>query len=111
MDEGLPKLWITMRALDLRGRNEDLAPTAAYKPLPVTGGGPDVPALAFQRGQSVAVVVPTRTLRREWDGVGVSLPAGSWRDVLSDQRLDGGERPVADLWRTFPVSLLERTTT
>jgi maltooligosyltrehalose synthase len=53
--------------------------------------------------------VPTRTLHREWTGVGVHLPAGSWRDVLTDRRLEGGEQPVADLWGTFPVSLLERT--
>lgn len=109
MDEGLPKLWITTRALDLRRRNEDLAPTAAYKPLAVTGDSADGSVLAFQRGQSVAVVVPTRTFHREWTGVDVHLPAGSWRDVLTDRRLEGGEQPVADLWGTFPVSLLERT--
>jgi (1->4)-alpha-D-glucan 1-alpha-D-glucosylmutase len=108
MDEGLPKLWITMRALGLRHRHDDLAPKAAYRPLPVSADGTDAHALAFQRGQSVAVVVPTRTFDRSWAGVRVSLPAGSWRDVLTDRTLDGGDQPVEDLWRTFPVALLER---
>jgi maltooligosyltrehalose synthase len=36
----------------------------------------------------------------------VSLPNGDWRDVLSNQRVAGGERDVPDLFARFPVAVL-----
>jgi maltooligosyltrehalose synthase len=40
--------------------------------------------------------------------VRVELPAGRWIDVLSESTVGGGEQPVSELWRRFPVALLER---
>jgi len=107
IDEGLPKLWIARRALELKRRHPGLAATASYEPLAVSGGDNASHVVAFLRGGEIAVVVPVRTA---WNGgqVLVNLPAGTWTDVLTNRDLSGGEQSVCALWRTFPVALLER---
>jgi maltooligosyltrehalose synthase len=108
MDEGLPKLWTTRRTLGLRRRNQDLAdPTSAYRPLTVRGDrGPQV--VAFLRGDSVAVAVPTRGVPAPWGDARFDLPEGSWTHVLTGDRLTGGTCEVESLFAPFPVALLER---
>ena len=108
MDEGLPKTWITARSLALKRRHPGLAPLASYDPL-VVHGGPDAPhVVAFLRGGDVAVVVPTRAPAHGWCQTRVTLPAGTWTDVLTDCEVPGGDQPLRALWQTFPVALLER---
>lgn len=108
MDEGLPKLWTTARALALRRRNADLAaPESVYQPLAVSGErAPHV--IAFLRGRSVAVAVPTRGVPAPWGDTRIELPAGSWTHVLSGDRVAGGGCGVGPLFERFPVALLEK---
>jgi (1->4)-alpha-D-glucan 1-alpha-D-glucosylmutase len=47
-------------------------------------------------------------LAGEWADTTVALPEGRWRDVLTGDCGDGGERNVAELLARFPVALLER---
>jgi maltooligosyltrehalose synthase len=44
-----------------------------------------------------------------WQGTRICVPQGSWTNVLSGQPYDGGEIELSELWRDFPVALLERT--
>jgi maltooligosyltrehalose synthase len=62
-------------------------------------------ALAFTRGGRLAVVIPLRGPRAD---ATVTLPAGTWRDVLTDDKVAGGDAGVDDLLRRFPVAVLER---
>jgi (1->4)-alpha-D-glucan 1-alpha-D-glucosylmutase len=67
--------------------------------------------VAFSRGgDAVVTVVPRLVLGTagSWEDTVVELPAGPWRSVLTDERVDGGRARVADLWSRFPVTLLSR---
>ena len=108
MDEGLPKLWTTVRTLRLKARHADLAdPTSSYTPLEVRGPAA-ARTVAFLRGRGIAVVVPTRTWAPDWSGTRVTLPDGAWTHVLADTTMAGGEVDAAALFAPFPVALLER---
>jgi (1->4)-alpha-D-glucan 1-alpha-D-glucosylmutase len=108
MAQGLPKLWVTTRALALRARHPGLDPSASYEPIAVRGGEEAENVVAFVRGREVAVLVPTRGPASGWNEARVDLPSGTWTDVLTDRQVQGGEQPVRELWRIFPVALLER---
>jgi (1->4)-alpha-D-glucan 1-alpha-D-glucosylmutase len=99
-----PKLRLTTAALHL-----DI--DGAYEPLAVEGVAAEH-ALAFSRGGRVAVVVPRLPLRlTERGGFGdtvVTLPDGVWTDVVTGATVHGGAFPLAQLLRSFPVSLLVR---
>jgi (1->4)-alpha-D-glucan 1-alpha-D-glucosylmutase len=91
------KLWLIHRALALRARRPD-AFTGSYEPLPA---GPD--AVAFARGGEVVAAA-----RLRGDGAEtLTLPGGSWRDVLGDRALSG-RLTVADLTGELGIALLER---
>jgi (1->4)-alpha-D-glucan 1-alpha-D-glucosylmutase len=112
MDEGLPKLWVIHRALRLRRRLPGpFGPEGEYVPLPVRGARSDH-AVAFARlheEDGAVTLVPRHVIGRgEWGETVVELPAGDWRDELTGDETEGGERRVADLLRRFPVALLSR---
>lgn len=108
-DEGLPKLWVTQRLLELRARRPE-AFGGDYVPLAVEGPASDH-VVAYSRGGAVAVVVPrlTRSLRRHEYGGGtrVELPPGRFFDVFSHE-VRQGVVAVGALLTDFPVSVLER---
>ena len=79
MDEGLPKLWTTSRALRLKARHAALAdPASPYAPLEIRGPAA-ARAVGFLRGGDVAVVVPIRTWAPQWADTQVRLPEGRWQ--------------------------------
>jgi (1->4)-alpha-D-glucan 1-alpha-D-glucosylmutase len=98
--EGLPKLHVVHQALLARQR---LGPLGEYTPL---DAGPHV--VGFARGAGLVTVVPRLVLRGPWREESVELPEGRWRNVLTDDLLDGGTTPVRALLARFPVALLER---
>jgi (1->4)-alpha-D-glucan 1-alpha-D-glucosylmutase len=106
-DEGLPKLWLIRRVLDLRARRLD-AFTAPYRPLAALGDQADA-VVAFARGGEVVIVAPRlvrRVARDGWGDTTIDLPDGRWRDLGGDEH-EGRPRP-GDLLARFPVSVLER---
>ncbi len=109
-DEGAPKLFTVLRALELRRRRpEAFGPDASYEPLAAAGAQAER-VVAYVRGETVAVVVPRLVLGldRGWGDTVVDLPAGQWVSVLGDGGVDGGPVPVAGLLGRFPVALLSR---
>ena len=106
-DEGLPKLWLLVRLLELRRRRP--APFAgSYRPLRSEGAAADA-LVAFVRGEEIVTVAPIRAgraVREGWGDTELELPAGRWRG------LDGAEREgrvaVAELLEGFPIDVLER---
>jgi (1->4)-alpha-D-glucan 1-alpha-D-glucosylmutase len=114
-EEGLPKLYLLQRALQLRARRPvAFGPHATYQPLFATGPRSEH-VLAFGRSDEVVAVAPVR-VRQLGDRFGawsfgdtsVSLPTGTWRDVLTGAEQAGGSRRVDELLATWPVALLER---
>jgi (1->4)-alpha-D-glucan 1-alpha-D-glucosylmutase len=103
-DTGLPKLLVTARALQLRRSRPDAFGPGAYRPLAID----DDHWFGFERGGSVAVVVPRFALRTGRPGTTIPLAAGAWRNVLTGDDVDGGRVPAETLVTRFPVALLER---
>ena len=107
MEEGLPKLWLVHRALQLRRqRPEWFGAEAAYRELPVDGKADHV--VGYLRGDSVVTVAPrlTMTLRGSWDDTTVTLPEGMWMNCLTGATVAGGQVEVGMLLKEFPVALL-----
>ncbi len=93
------KLWLTKRLLGLRLRRQDaFSPGSSYTPLEA---GPD--ALAFVRGDDVAVAVATRATTPS-----ESLPAlnGTWQDVLRGGTV--GSWALPDLLDESGIAVLKR---
>ena len=114
-DSGLPKLFLTHRALHLRSRRPEIfCAGSAYRRL--TASGPKAAhAIAFvrssQAGEDGALTVAPRLvlgLSDGWADTTLTLPDGRWVDVLAGARSFGGEVQLAELLGPFPVALLER---
>jgi (1->4)-alpha-D-glucan 1-alpha-D-glucosylmutase len=108
-DEGTAKLWLTMRALDVRRRCIGVG--TPYGPLEAVGERA-ANVVAYLRGEDVAVVAPRLVLglRDGWGDTTVELPSGRWTDELGGATLDGGAAVrLAELLAGFPVALLVRT--
>jgi (1->4)-alpha-D-glucan 1-alpha-D-glucosylmutase len=111
------KLLVTSRALRLRRDHPGwfVGEQATYAGL--AGGSPHVVALARGDADGPAVLAAvTRaagTLAESggWGDARLSVPEGTWRDVLTgaDVRAGADGVPLADLLTTLPVALLERT--
>ena len=96
------KLHVISRALALRARRpEPFAGT--YTPL---DAGPDV--CAFTRGEDAEILVVV-TPREPELGATVEIPAGRWRNVLSDEERElAGPTPALSLAEPHGFTLLER---
>jgi (1->4)-alpha-D-glucan 1-alpha-D-glucosylmutase len=115
-EEGLPKLWLVQRALQLRGERPDsFGAKAAY--VPVNAKGPHADrVIAFQRGDGVITIAQRWSKgllagAESWGDTVVEVPAGSWENRLTGAKLDGGRVRVEDLLRVFPAALLARVST
>jgi (1->4)-alpha-D-glucan 1-alpha-D-glucosylmutase len=123
-EEGLTKLWVTWKALQLRRRRFDaLGPSGDYRALRPEGER-SRHVVAFVRGAEVLVAVPRLSLELRgggWGDTTVPLPSGRWRHVLGgageeDEEgaaaavlLDGGrDVPAEELFAPFPVALMEK---
>ena len=110
-DEGLPKMWVTHATLQLRQRHREAFDASGHY-TGVDARGPLAGhVLAFCRGEHVMTIVPRLVIRAggHWQGTKICVPQGSWTNVLSGQPIDGGDIELSELWREFPVALLERT--
>lgn len=110
MDEGLPKLWVIRQALRTRCQRRDVfGRDGHYRPVIARGAKSDH-VIAFLRADFSLTVVPRCTLvaRAEWADTAIDIPEGTWRNRLTGDLVNGGNAPVADLWKRFPVALLTR---
>jgi (1->4)-alpha-D-glucan 1-alpha-D-glucosylmutase len=106
--DGAAKVALLRLALDLRGGDPPFA-ERPYRPVPVSGTGP-VPAVAFQRGDDLVVVVRRFPMRCEAipaDTI-TEVPEGSWRNAVTGERSKGGPLPVVDVLSAWPVAVLVR---
>ena len=62
------------------------------------------------RGEAVIALAPRLVLglRGSWRDTRLTLPPGSWRNLLTGEDFTGGSRQVAELLGCFPVGLLEK---
>jgi (1->4)-alpha-D-glucan 1-alpha-D-glucosylmutase len=106
------KLLVTSRALRLRRQHPDWFVGGGYTPVATSAGN----AIAFGRGPGTgsavsAITVATRlpvALARYggWGEHTLTLPGGTWTDLLSGRQVSGHSCRLADLLSDFPVALL-----
>jgi (1->4)-alpha-D-glucan 1-alpha-D-glucosylmutase len=108
MDTGLPKMWLIHHALKLRREQPQwFDERSSYAPLQ-TDGAKSTHVIAFLRADSVAAIAPRWNVRLG-GGLGstmVELPAGSWKNHLTGEAVNGGRVRVQSLLQRFPVALL-----
>jgi (1->4)-alpha-D-glucan 1-alpha-D-glucosylmutase len=103
------KLLVTTKALHLRRElPEAFGDDGGYEPLRPSSRH----AVGYLRGGEVAVLA-TRAVQRlvaagGWGEATVTLPAGLWRDELTETVHEGGPNRLAVLFATFPVALLRK---
>ncbi len=111
------KAVVITRTLALRRRRAAaFGADAGYLPLAVSGTHADR-MVAFARtepgsGPLVVTLVPMRSAESWDDDTAVTLPPGSWRNVLVDgsQVVDGGTAVRVSQWfDAFPIAVLDRT--
>ncbi|MDX1657696.1 MAG: malto-oligosyltrehalose synthase [Nitriliruptorales bacterium] len=115
MGEGLPKLWVTHRALAVRAEHPDaFGRGGSYEPLYARGPRQEH-VVAFLRGDAVATVAPRLVvglggdfMSWDWEGTVLELPEGRWRDAFTGDLHDGGRPELERLLVDFPVALLVR---
>ena len=87
-----------------------MGPHAAYRPIPSSTGH----AFCFARGEEPEVVTIAARLHRTLAAAEgftqhtVVLPEGSWADVLTGARHEGGSVLLGDLLRRYPCAVLEK---
>lgn len=110
MEEGLPKLWLLRQGLHLRRRRPAaFCAQGAYHPLPAVGNKA-AHVVACARGDEVIGIAPRLVLGlgKSWQNTRITLPAGEWNNILTSDRISGGERRIVEVLGCFPVALLER---
>jgi (1->4)-alpha-D-glucan 1-alpha-D-glucosylmutase len=98
VDEGLPKLLVVHRTLQVRAALGELG---RYRPL-------DAPptAIAFARGDALVTVAPRLVLHGAHAGT-VDVPPGQWRNAFTgDELVVEGPVDTDELLQRFPVALL-----
>ena len=108
-DRGGSKLHLTRTALAVRRElPHAFGRDATYEPLAADGERTHH-AVAFVRGDSVALVAPRLplSLGGSWGDTTLTLPTGTWLDRLAGTAWEG-RVGVDELTRRFPVALLVR---
>ena len=105
---GMPKLWTMKTALEVRQKHaKAFGPAGGYKPIAASGKNAGH-IIAFLRGDSVVTIVPrlSFSVAGEWVDTKIELPAGEWKNALSNGKKWIGEVPMQQLFHEFPVALM-----
>ena len=108
-DDGAPKMLVTARSLHVRRSRPGSLGPGGHRRLPVAGARSDH-AIAFLRGDDVAVVAPRLVmgLANGWQDTTMEFPEGHWTDELTGTARSG-RIELTELTEAFPVALLTRS--
>lgn len=108
MDEGLPKMIVIKKALELRKRLPQ-AFDARGEYLPIKAQGTKARhVVAFSRGGLVVAVAPRLVFSLgDWANTTVTLPDGEWKNVFTEQT-HRDVTPLGEMLQEFPVALLSQ---
>src|SRR5467141_2558938 len=113
--DGRTKLFVTSTLLASRRSHPELFAEGDYQPLEATSSGSDhLCAFIRSRGEErLAVAVPRLVYRlyrdgtADWGTTTLVLPPGTWRDVFTGERFDGGiDLRISRLLADLPVAVL-----
>jgi (1->4)-alpha-D-glucan 1-alpha-D-glucosylmutase len=108
--DGTVKLYFLKQLLALRARSETcFQPDASYLPIEASGLKRDR-VVAFQRGDSI-IGIATRWYTQggpDFGDAAITLPTGTWQNVLAPGRSFAGSVAISDLVAPFPAAALVR---
>jgi len=107
-ESGLPKMWLTMKALRVRREHPEwFGAEAGYDPLYAQGERADH-VIAYLRAGRVAAIAQRWCMKLgdTWAGATLELPKGRWTNLLTGEEFGGGRSRIQALLRRFPVALL-----
>lgn len=105
---GAAKLLVTSRVLRARRERPELF--TRYLPVQAIGAASGH-LIAFDRGGAIAVATRLPVgwaARGGWADTRMLIPSGPWVDAISGRTFSGGEVPVGETLRDYPVALLMR---
>ena len=112
-DEGLPKLWLLKRTLEVR-RADPAAfdEHGGYRPLEATGPLAEH-VIAFARGKGLISLAPRWVTKTAggWQRTSLALPEGNWINAFGDATVWKGSVELDRLLSPLPVALLVRQQT
>ena len=109
MEEGLPKLHVIQTCLKLRRDHPELfTPESTYSSLSPVGPSTDH-VVAYLRADTLLTVAPVRTHNLNWQDTTITLPPGTWKNLLTNEQHPAGPIKIQALLGTFPVALLVHT--
>ena len=109
--DGRVKMFTTVMALDVRNRHSETFRRGAYRAI---DAGANI--CAFLRGDDVVVAVPRLVAKMSprnvplgdvWGDARLNI-SGAWRNAFTDETVEGDSLPLAQVFATFPVAMLER---
>ena len=120
LSDGRAKMHIIRKGLAVRRAHPALFHGAAYLPLHADAGREEnIAAFALRDERRAVIAIAPRMFaalmqegdlaplgERAWGASRLALPEGSYRNVLTDETMNGGAQPVAALLSRFPVALL-----
>lgn len=106
-NEGLPKLWMLRRVLNLRARRADLF-AGSVQFLPAHGVKAEH-VVAFTSGEHLMTILPRfiLKLKNDWAGTRLTLPCGNWYNQFTGDVFSGTVN-VETIFQAFPVALFTR---
>jgi (1->4)-alpha-D-glucan 1-alpha-D-glucosylmutase len=107
-ESGMPKMWLTMKALRLRREHPEwFSAGAGYDPL-YAQGERAAHVIAYARAERVIVVAQRWCMKLgdTWAGTTLDLPKGRWTNLLTGEEFGGGRSRIQGLLRRFPGALL-----
>jgi (1->4)-alpha-D-glucan 1-alpha-D-glucosylmutase len=107
-DDGLPKLWLIQRVLELRRAHPSYF-EGDYAKLDARGRFSEH-VVAFRRGEDLLVVAQRlpHTRGSDWSDTSLELPRGEFENALTGAREQGGARLLAQILANFPVAVWKR---
>ncbi|MDQ3334828.1 MAG: malto-oligosyltrehalose synthase [Myxococcota bacterium] len=102
------KLWTIQRVLELR-RAQPTRFDGTYQPLAATGPHAHrVFAFVRKSGDRTAITIVPRLSGGAdgWRETTLAIPPGTWKNVLTTDKQQGGKLVLAEIWRRFPTALL-----
>jgi len=108
MDEGIPKLWVTYKTLQIRKDHPKLfGPDAKYKSMVIYGPKAEH-VIAFMREEGCITVAQRLSIKRgrEWGDTIIGIPKGTWKNIFTGEKWGKGHLLIADLLKRFPIALL-----
>ncbi len=107
MDSGLPKMYVIHKTLQVRNKFPEIFDEDSDFRSVNISGEKSHHVIAFSRMDKLITLAPRWLikLKGDWKDTAVTLPEGQWKNIFTDEEIEG-KVLISDLFENFPVTLL-----